>query len=178
VTRRAALVLAGCLSTALPLAACKGSPPTDAAPSPGTTAAPVESVPPDHLGVDELVEGPQDAFGIKLPRGLAVTGSLSDMVFTHGPFGIHPLVGYLRPRLQDGSVREGAESATFEHVKVPGKPGMELGIHIERSPVGGVNVTFRDMTAPPVPDLPDEESRWRAAGLTKQGRVLDPTHLE
>src|SRR5262249_17095903 len=111
-------------------------------------------------------------------RGVLVTSTLPDRVFANGPYRIHALVEYFRARLQEGSVREGAESATFEHVKVPGKPGQELSIVLALAPIGGVNVVVRDTPPPTAPALPDEEARWRATGLTKQGRVIDPTHLE
>jgi hypothetical protein len=160
-------------------AACRKAPPQEnAAPAAPPPSASVASVPADHLGPDELVEGTQQAFGLTLPKGLVVTGTLTDRVFAKGWFRVHPLVEYFRARLQDGALREGAESATFEHVKVPGKPGLELAIHIEPATTGGTNVIVRDTTPPPVPDLPNEEERWKATGLSKQGKVLDPSHLD
>jgi hypothetical protein len=29
-----------------------------------------------------------------------------------------------------------------------------------------------------MPDLPNETERWKAVGLTPNGKVLDPTHLD
>ncbi len=160
-------------------AGCNSAPPPEAT---GGGAAPAassaEAVPTEHLAPDELVEGTQDAYGIKLPRGMDVTGRLNDRVFATGYFQVHPLVQYFRARLQDGELREGKESATFEHVKVPGKPGVELAIRVTPATTGGMDVTVMDTTKPPAPDLPNEEARWKAVGLTKDGKVLDPKHLD
>ena len=42
----------------------------------------------------------------------------------------------------------------------------------------GTKVELFDSTPPPLPDLPDEQARWKAVGLTPDGKILDPKHLE
>ena len=84
---------------------------------------------------------------------------------------------YFRAHLEQGSLREGTVSATFEHVKAPGGAGPELSLHIARVRDRS-EVEFKDETPPPVPDLPNEAARWRHVGLTPNGRLLDPTHLD
>jgi hypothetical protein len=90
---------------------------------------------------------------------------------------VHALVKYFQARLQGGSLRESEAVATFEHVSQPGAPDAELTIHIEVA----LAKTRIDLTsyhpAKEPPKLPDEESRWRAVGLTPNGKILDPTHL-
>jgi hypothetical protein len=41
-----------------------------------------------------------------------------------------------------------------------------------------VTLDVRDITPLPVPDLPNETARWRQVGLTPDGKLADPTHLE
>jgi hypothetical protein len=160
--------------------ACKRAPPPpvdDGVNAIASVPPPVESVPVDHLAPDELVEGPAKAFGLKLPRGMLVKAAYADVVYAQGPVALRPLVHYFRSRLRDGGLREGEAAATFDHVHVPGSPGLELSVRVESLP-GGARVVMRDTTPPLLPLLPDDDARKRAVGLTPEGRLLDPTHLE
>ena len=163
--------------------ACHRRAPPDNAPQDhaGTMArlpsAEASATPADHLAPDELVEGSQQAFGVLLPRVLEVKGSFVDVVYATGHASVHALAQYFRARLQDGSMREGGQAATFEHVKVRGKPGPELLLRIVASR-DGANVEIRNSTPSTVPLPPDEASRWRQVGLTPRGRLADPTHLD
>ena len=136
------------------------------------TPAPV-----DHLGPGELLEGPVHVFGLPLPRGTTVKGTFADVAYASGQASVQSFAHYFRARLQGGTLREGPGLATFEHGKVPGKPGMELSVRIAAAPDGS-SIEIRDSTPPPAPALPDEPSRWRQVGLTPQGRLADPTHLD
>ena len=170
-TAAAGLVVAGLLS-----GCARHSAPAEDAPAPPLAAVP-SALPADHLAPDELVEGKERAFGVALPRGLAIEQSFVDVVHASGPMTIHALVTYFRPRLKGGSLREGEKSATFEHVTASGSPpDTELSIHFSVFP----GKTLVDITATPQhagPTLPDNESRWREVGLSPTGKILDPTHL-
>jgi hypothetical protein len=61
---------------------------------------------------------------------------------------------------------------------VRGKPGLELRIRILADPRGGSRVEIRDESPVPAANLPDERARWRQAGLTPDGHLADPTHLD
>ncbi len=132
---------------------------------------------PDQLAPGELVEGGSKAFGVPLPRELHVDASFADVVYASGPLGVHPLVQFFRARLADGGLREGPEAATFEHVHALGKPEKDLLVRIALQG-GASRVEFRDTTPPMLPVLPDDSARWRQVGLTPQGRLADPTHLD
>lgn len=141
------------------------------------TTAPRAAPPADHLGPDELVEGTQQAFGIALPRVLQVKGAFADVVYASGQASVHAVTQYFRSRVQDGTLREGSHAATFEHVRAPGKPGVELLVRI-MAEHDGANVEIRNSTPPVLPPLPDEAARWKQVGLTPHGRLADPTHLD
>ena len=162
--------------TVATLAACGRSEAESQAPAsaPSTAAPPA---PTDHLAPGELLEGPATAFGMHLPRGLSVNGAVRDLVVASGPLQVHPVVDYFKARLRGGDLREGETSATFDHVTVNAQPGPELRLHIGVSPEG-VRVEIRDETVPAVPPLADEGARWRRVGLTPDGHLADPTHLE
>jgi hypothetical protein len=169
------------LGLATAIGACARSP-KDTGPQPvgGTTptGAPQPSaVPVDHLEPGELVEGTQSALGVTLPRVLDVRESYVDLVSAFGPVSVHALVRYLTAHLDGGSLREGAEAATFEHVSARGKPEQELLVRVT-SEFGGSRLEIHKVTHPAGSSLLDEASRWRQVGLTPQGKVLDPSHLE
>lgn len=138
----------------------------------GALAPPV-----DHLAPGELVEGTDQALGILLPEGVRVDESFGKVVYASGAVTVHPLVSYLRTKLQDGNVREGESSATFEHVTVRGTTERPLSIHIAEVRRKAI-IEIRDVTEQPAPNLPDETARWKNVGLTPNGRIADPTHLE
>jgi hypothetical protein len=145
----------------------------------GSAARAIEptATPADHLAPGELAEGSQKAFGLTLPRDVQVTQSFVDVVSATGPVSVHSLVQYLSTRLEGGSVREGKDAATFEHVTAKGAPDLELLVRIG-SVVGGSRVEIHKVPHPPAAQLPDEPSRWRQVGLTSQGKVIDPAHFE
>jgi hypothetical protein len=151
------------------------------APSASTTHGP------DQLAPGELVEGGEKAFGIVLPRDLRVEETFADVVYASGPVGIHALVQYFSARVTEGGVREGPDAATFEHVHARGgaSPPNHPTDHVDRDLTlrilrqgGGVRVELRDTTPPVIPVLPDEAQRWKQVGLTPEGRIADPTHLD
>jgi hypothetical protein len=90
---------------------------------------------------------------------------------------VHSLAQYLGARLEGGTLREGTEAATFEHVAARGKPAPELLVKITSS-FAGTRLEIHKVTHQQVHLLPDEEARWRQVGLTPQGKVIDPSHAE
>ena len=68
--------------------------------------------------------------------------------------------------------------ATFDQCDVPGQPGLRVKIVAAfASRAGNTTVEIRNVT-PPVDNLPkDDSARWRAAGMTPDGRPLDPKQL-
>jgi hypothetical protein len=142
-----------------------------------STQSEASSTPVDHLAPDELLEGPVQVFGLFLPRAAVVKETFVDVAYASGPVSVHALARYFRRRLNGGTLRESQAAATFEHVSVPGRPGVELSVRIAAAPDGS-SVEVRDSTPPPAPSLPDEASRWKQVGVTPQGRLADPTHLD
>jgi hypothetical protein len=176
VTRARAAVAAA--ATALAFGACHARhADDDAVPAVGSSAGAAAHPPVDHLAPGELVEGTEQAFGLTLPRDLVITGNFVPVVYASGRLAVHPVVQYLRARLEGGDLHEGQASATFEHVAVRGKPGVELTVHVNAS-VAGVRVEMRNTTPVPAPPMANDAERLKHVGLTPTGRFLDPTHLD
>ncbi len=144
---------------------------------PGPPAA--SSAPVDRLAPGELIPGDKKAFAIVLPRDLTVDQALTDVVSASGPVGASDLANYVRARVRDGSVSVGATATVFEQVKAIDDPTRILFIRIFPGPMGrGARMEVRNVTPPPLPNLPSPEERWKQMGLTPEGKVLDPKHLQ
>lgn len=151
---------------------------TDTPASRATTAPAADSAPPplDHLAPDELLESDKIAFGVKLPRGLVVMHEAPMGMWAKGPVSVHALAKYFHARLVEGTMREGDEAATFDHVRAPGVANRLLLVTIRKERDATTSVRIEDLTLPPAPDMTQAE-RWRAVGLTPEGKLIDPTHL-
>lgn len=154
------------------------SEPGESSPTTGATAASPSATPADHLAPDELVEGPEKAFDMPLPRGVTVERAQLGSVRAIGPVAVHPLVKYFDAHISQGRKDEGDRFATFTDVRLSGHPGVQYRIRLTALPPRGTLVEIDDVTPPPAPDLPDVPARWRQVGLTPNGRVVDPTHLD
>jgi hypothetical protein len=149
------------------------------APQDDGTSRPVAAPRPpvDHLAPGELAEGDEHAYGLALPRKVHIERKFAEVIFASGDVAIHPLAKYFRSRLQGGSLDENDTSATFDPVHMQATPGREYHSGISQT-AQGARVEVRASTPPPAPNLPDEAARWRQVGLTPQGKLLDPTHVE
>jgi hypothetical protein len=170
----AAVLVAGCRRAAIEETA-----PSDGTPTTAAAGGPAPSdVPSDHLAPGELVEGSEVAFGLKLPREVHIERAQAGSVRAIGPVSAHALVRYFRPRISEGHREEGDTYAAFTDVRLGAKPGGVFRIRMTELPGKGTLLEIDDVTPPPAPDLPNEAARWRQVGLTPNGRVLDPTHLD
>lgn len=138
-----------------------------------STVAPV-----DHLAENELLEGDAKAFGLTLPRGVTIAHGFDDLVVATGNVPSEKVANYVRQRVKDGKVTVGARATVFEGVRTTGAPDLELSVRVEPlNGYEGVRIELRRLTQEKAPVLPDEESRWRAAGLKPNGQPLDPKKL-
>lgn len=164
------------------LCSCKNEPEITVLEAPQASASIAKPI--DHLAPKELLEGDAKAFGLTLPRGVRVNQSFADVAYASGPVDTDAAVKYVRARVSEGKMIEpdfaGDGKTTFDHVKVPAMPDKLLVVNVKpaKGVVGMTQFEVRDVTPTKAPELPDEAARWRAAGLTPEGRVLDPTKLQ
>ena len=150
--------------------------------TPTPTATP-SVAPVDHLAPGELLEGKESAFGVVLPREMSIARQFVDVAYAEGAPNEDAVSKYFSTRLQGGKVTTAEGTATFDGVHVASAPDVPLRIDVAVANDGplagrGTKVTIRNLTAPKQPDLPSEEDRWKAAGLTPDGKLLDPTHAK
>ena len=154
--------------------ACGKDETTIAIPAPSGSVAPV-----DHLAEGELLEGDAKAFGLILPRGVKIVGGFDDLVIaTSDVVPADKCANYVRQRVKEGKITVGAQATVFERVKTAGAPDLELSVRVEpTNGYEGVKIELRRLTQPKAEVLPDDEARWKAAGLKPNGEVLDPKKL-
>lgn len=146
---------------------------TPPSPPPVRDAAP----PPDHLGEGELLEGTEKAFGLTLPRDVKIDARFIDLTYASGTPRPDAVANYIRARVRFGTVHIGAANTLFEKVQLPDAPGREISIRVSAGDNGrGCSIEMRDVT-PPKPLEGSEADKWRAVGMTPDGKLLDPQHL-
>jgi hypothetical protein len=139
----------------------------------------VASAPIDHLAPGELLEGTDKAFGMILPRGVRVVHGFDDLVIASGSPPADKVTNYVRARVRDGKITVGARATVFDHVRTAAAPDLELSIRVEPADgMEGTRIEVRKLTMPKAPDLPNDEERWRAAGLRPDGRPIDPKKMQ
>jgi len=171
----AALALFGCFLCL----SCHAKP--EAGPGAANSARPsVAGVhkPIDRLAPDELAAGNAEVWGFTVPREMQVEHRYKEVAHLVGPVTPDALSNYVRERVIVSHVEIGAARTIFPDARI--KAGAADRVYeLEVIPeAGATRLVIRDTTPPKVqPGLTDAE-RWRQAGLTPQGRPLDPKAFE
>ena len=140
-----------------------------------------EEAPADRLAPGEVVEGTEHAFGLPLPRPSQVEARFQTSVHVTSSVTPEQLANFVRTRVKDGKVTQGTSSTKLENV-IP-RDDQKKRITIEVRPLRSGNgnrseMVVHDTTPPPLePNLTDEQ-RYKKAGLTPDGKLLDPKHTE
>jgi hypothetical protein len=162
-------------------AACESDEPPVVPPDYGSATAPRawSAKPIDRLAPGELAPGKADAFGLVLPRKLRVKARFPRSVHASGRASPEAVANYIRQRVTVAHVELAAASTVFPRATIPGGPPDKV-YRIEVSPDrgGGTNLVVRDITRAPAPEGLSEEERWRRAGLTPDGKIIDMKSLE
>lgn len=148
------------------------------APAPSESAV-VPSAPVDHLAPDELAPSKVEVYGFALPLGMEVESRIADRAYIRGRVSPEALANYVRDQVVVSHVEIGAARTVFPMARIKGGPA-ERVFNLEVVPdEQGTRLVIKDVTPPPPPPpgLTDAE-RWRAAGMTPDGRPLDLKQLE
>ena len=158
-------------------ASCHGKSDVAAGTGPALTKASA-SKPIDRLAPDELAAGNADVWGFVVPREMQVEHRYQGITHLIGPVKPDALSNYVRERVVVSHVEIGAGRTIFPDARI--KAGAADRVYeLDVIPEPGITrLIIRDMTPPKiVPGLSDAE-RWRRAGLTPEGRPLDPKAFE
>lgn len=132
----------------------------------------------DRLAADELAAGNAEVWGFTIPREMQVEHRYQGVTHVVGPVKFDAVANYVRERVIVSHVEIGAARTIFPNARiVGGAPDRVYELDVSAEP-GLTRLVIRDVTPPKiVPGLTDAE-RWRQAGLTPQGRPLDPKAFE
>ena len=158
------------LALALTSAGCKRKNPNETPPPPT-----------DSLAKGESVEGKDKAYALPLPRLAKITWKGENTITVTTNLPPEELVNFVRARVKDGEVVTGTSTTQLRNVVVPSEPARKLTIEIRpAAPLTGSRseMLVNDTTGKPIePGLSDEE-RWKKAGFSPEGKVLDPKQLQ
>ena len=166
-TLAACLLCASCHSKA-------GSAPAGSA----SALASAQAKPLDRLAADELAAGNAQVWGFAVPRDMRIEHRYVETAHLVGPVKPDALANYVRDRVVVSHVEIGAGRTVFPDARIKGGAAdrvYELDVVPEP---GQTRLVIKDTTPMKVtPGLTDAE-RWRQAGLTPEGRPLDPKKFE
>ena len=132
----------------------------------------------DRLAPDELAAGNAEVWGFAVPREMQVEHRYKEATHLIGPVKPDALANYVRERVVVSHVEIGAARTIFPDARIKGGAADRV-YELDVIPEPGITrLVIRDTTPPKVvPGLTDAE-RWRQAGLTPEGRPLDPKAFE
>ncbi len=166
------------LGVALALAplGCRAKKP---AAKPGASATAATAKPIDHLAPGELGPGKSEVYGFPVPRGMELESRLKDRAYVSGRVSPEALANYVRQHVIVSHVEVGAARTVFPMARIKGGPADRV-YNLEVLPNGpSTRLVIKDVTPPPPPPPGlSEEERWRRAGMTPDGKPLDPKRLE
>lgn len=143
---------------------------------PSDQAAPTAASP-DRLPPGKLLEGPDSAFELPIPKLLRVDASFPKDVYARGPVPLHDLADYVKERVQVRHVEMVGQRLIFPSARIKG--GGDRILRVEVYPKGGEAwLLVHDATPPPAEQGLSEEERWKRVGLTPNGQLIDPQNLE
>lgn len=138
--------------------------------------------PTDHLAVGEIPEGMEKAFALPLPRGSRIALRFPGSIHVTTSLAPEQLSNFIHTRVKAGKMVVGTTMTTFDDVVALAEPTRHLTIEIRPgAPLSGwlSQMVVKDVTPAPPPD-PNETpaERLRKAGLTPDGKLIDPQHMQ
>ena len=168
------LALAACVLCA----SCHSKPGVRATGSAAVVIGSASATPVDRLAPDELAAGNAEVWGFVVPREMQVEHRYQEVAHLIGTVKPDALANYVRDRVVVSHVEIGAARTIFPNARIKGgAPDRVYELDVIPEP-GQTRLVIRDTTPLKViPGLSDAE-RWKQAGLTPEGRPLDPKKFE
>ncbi|HKY37579.1 MAG TPA: hypothetical protein VJN18_16670 [Polyangiaceae bacterium] len=169
---------AGLLLGALTLLGCRSKASRSSVAA--SASAQPSALPVDHLAEGELQPGKTEVFGFPVPVGMELESRFADRAYLHAR-RITPeeLANYVRQHVTVSHVEIAAARTVFPNARINANTSGRV-FALEVVPAGsGTRLIIKDATPPPPPPPGlSEAERWRAAGMSPDGRPLDMKKLE
>lgn len=133
--------------------------------------------PVDRLAPNELEPGTTKAFGLVVPKRMRLERLYPDAAHIVGNVSPTAAANYVRQRVDATQVEIAAARTIFPDVHIKGGPPdrtFRIEIVAER---GKTQIVIRDVTPPPTAPGLTEAQRWKQAGLTPNGKLIDPQQM-
>jgi len=133
---------------------------------------------PDRLPPGRLLEGERQVFGLRIPRDMSVVSETRQTAEVVGPVRADDLSDYVRARVLVNHVEMGEGRIIFPQVKLRGDTSPRA-LRVEVVDGGfQTRLLLQNLVSrAPVEGLSEDE-RWRRAGMTPKGQLIDPNSLE
>lgn len=128
--------------------------------------------PVDSAAEGELSAGEVSAFGFVLPRGMRVTARMEDTVYARGQLGFEAAKRYLRDQLVDARAEETPHRLLLTEAKLAHRPADTLRLSLSQTG-NGVELVIRVRHRQAAEAGLSEAERWKRAGLTPDGQVIE-----
>ncbi len=161
------------IAALLALAACKKDPPPPPAEPP---PAPAKSAV-DHVDPHEIPEGAEDAFGLPIPRQMAIAARLGDAVRARGDLPLDDVANYVRERVIAERVETGPAKTVFARATLKSGKGATMRVEVIRV-ADRTELYVRDLTAPPTSEVVKPADPWYKPGFDPKDRKADPSRFE
>lgn len=135
---------------------------------------------PDRLGPHEAPPGAVELWGLLLPTGSRIERGFGERTYATVPLSPEATIEHLRTEA-DGEfqVTRTAEGAVIPHVHVRGaEPDQLLWVRVGSEVMGSSRVTVERVHLVPPPSALEHDEVMRKAGLTPDGRLLNPAKQE
>jgi hypothetical protein len=110
---------------------------------------------------------------------MEIREAFSSVVYAWGPVDPMKLANYLRAQVKGGSISVGAAATVFDQVTAPANGKRLLRLRVDAIGQGrAARLEVRDITPPPLAPAANETERWKKVGMSSDGKLLDPTHLQ
>ncbi|GAC1351170.1 MAG: hypothetical protein NVS3B20_01150 [Polyangiales bacterium] len=141
---------------------------------------PSSSESPDRLAVGEAPKGLEKAFDLVLPRGSTVQRQFANSIYATVPLSGEALADEVRRQATVSPPIVGPERTLFVNVQVNGTSRdhhLRVEIACPALSDGSSLIVDRIEERPPEPPLSPTEA-MRKVGLTPDGKLIDPKHLD
>ncbi len=145
-------------------------------PVPSASAA--ARVPVDRLGPGELAPGNDVVFGLPIPRRMRLDQRFEDVAYVSGKVRREQLSNYVRKRVSVAHVEVGAARTVFPAARINGDTTRRTyRIEIMRDGIGA-RMVIKDLSKPQAVKGLTQPERWKRAGMTPQGELIDELEQE